>query len=70
MLTNVEAAKVIESFGHGKLPSGCLLWMLNNRLREEIIIAPTTSETQVNPIPKIYYLKSDDDHNLEAFKCM
>lgn len=64
MLTNVQVADIIRAMGHGQLPSGCMFKILDKEWSEELVIAPDS------PMPKVYYLKSDNDGNLVEFKCM
>ena len=63
MLTNVEVAKIIEAYGHGKLPSGCCFVALNQDMTEQVVIAPDS------PWPKVYYLR-EEQGQLVAFKAM
>ena len=64
MLTNLETTKIIENFGHGKLPSGCFFRVLDKDFNEEIVVSPNS------PLPNIYYLKSTSEGELTAFKAM
>ena len=63
MLTNVEVARIIEAYGHGKLPSGCRFVALNRDMTEQIVVAPDS------PMPKVYYLR-EEEGRLAAFKAM
>ncbi|GAJ09819.1 unnamed protein product [marine sediment metagenome] len=69
MLTNMEVARIIEAYGHGKLPSGCRFVCLNKDMTEQVVIAPNMDTRVQHPMPKVYYLR-DEQGQVVAFKAM
>jgi hypothetical protein len=61
MIPNYKVAEMLKSFGYEALPSDCHFIVLDSKCNEELVVTPAR---------QIFYIKSDDDGELELFKAM
>ena len=64
VLTVYQINQVIQQSGYPPLPSGCHFIALNKEFSEEVVIVPDL------PMPKVFYLRADENGEVIAFKAM